>query len=275
MKKTSFLLFAIFCFVAAPALAQSFPRVGIRGTELRHLDSKIIEERFEIDVSLPKGYAAGNRDYPVLYVIDAETNFGATSYITNRLMKNEDIPKVIVVGIAYDTSYEAFYDKRQRDLTPKRVGPGYGGASKFAEFIETELIPFIEANYRTSTTDRALYGHSYGGLFGLYMLLEYPDVFPRILALSPSVWFGEEYLIPLEQAYYKSGHQPKAVVYTAVGEWEGKGFKRSWNSLVKNIKAHAYTELLLKTETLEKENHRSIFGVGFTNGLRYIFSNNP
>jgi predicted alpha/beta superfamily hydrolase len=81
-------------------------------------------------VSLPRGYEAESGRYPVVYVLDAETNFGATSYIAHRLAKNGDIPKVLVVGIAYDTTYDDFYKKRARDLTPVRTRrfEGSGGA---------------------------------------------------------------------------------------------------------------------------------------------------
>jgi predicted alpha/beta superfamily hydrolase len=267
---------------ACPPLALSsgageVPRVGIRGTELRHLDSRIIGERLEVDVSLPRGYEEESLRYPVAYVLDAETNFGATSYIAHRLMKNGDIPRIIVVGIAYDTSYEDFYRKRARDLTPVRA-PRFahgGGAARFARFMREELFPLVDASYRTRPGDRTLYGHSFGGLFADYALLEQPDLFRRIVSISPSIWYADRYLIQKEEQVFRSGRPPKAVVYTAVGEHESDHFVRDWKELTAKLRSRGYPGLVVKSEVLADENHRSIFGVAFTNGLRYVFSTDP
>ena len=165
----------------------SFPRVQIRDTEVRHLQSTYVDQEYEIDIFFPTGYADEMTRYPVVYVLDAEYNFGCVAYITRRLIKNDDIPKVLVVGIAYDTSYEDFYKKRSRDLTPASDIHGYhtGGAENFTQFLEHELFPFIESNYRTIPEDRTIVGHSFGGLYGSYVLLKHTNLFNRYLIVSP------------------------------------------------------------------------------------------
>jgi predicted alpha/beta superfamily hydrolase len=268
-------LMGLACSAPAPAAGlEPPPRVGIRGTELRLLDSAIIGERLEIDVSLPRGYEATSERYPVVYVLDAETNFGATSYIAHRLMKNGDIPKVLVVGIAYDTSYDDFYRKRARDLTPvptQRLPDG-GGATRFVRFLAEELFPFVDGHYRSRPGERALYGHSFGGLFADYVLLEYPDLFRRIISISPSIWYADRYLIRKEREVHANGRRPECVLYTAVGEQESAYFVADWKELTATLRSRGYRKLSLKSEVLAGENHRSIFGVAFTNGLRYVFS---
>lgn len=263
--------------LALSSVAEEFPRVGIRGTELRHLDSRIVGERLEIDVSLPRGYEEGSQRYPVAYILDAETNFGATSYIAHRLMKNGDIPRIIVVGVAYDTSYEEFYRKRARDLTPVRTQDfaQSGGAAKFARFMREELFPFVDTNYRTRTGDRTVYGHSFGGLFADYALLEQPDLFQRIVSISPSIWYADRYLIRKEEEVFRKGRALNAVFYTAVGERETDHFVRDWKELTAKLESRGCSGLVMKGEVLANENHRSIFGVAFTNGLRYVYAADP
>ncbi len=86
---------------------------------------------------------------------------------------------MLVVGIAYGVNYDTFYKLRGRDLTPsddKGFRPGgthhpQGGASDFVKFLNDDLFPFIAANYKTKNEDRAVYGHSFGGLFGFYTFL--------------------------------------------------------------------------------------------------------
>jgi len=133
MKRPSI---ALFLFIAATlawpvlAAAQSAPagRVEIRDTERRFLASKHVGETFEIDVWLP---AVTSRKAPAIRSStswDAEYNFGCASYIAKRLIKNGDIPKVLVVGIAYNTDEDDFYAKRDRDSTPPTPLYRHGGA---------------------------------------------------------------------------------------------------------------------------------------------------
>jgi predicted alpha/beta superfamily hydrolase len=79
--------------------------------------------------------------------------------------------------------------RRERDFTPTRVvtSPQSGGAAQFLAFLEQELMPLIDRTYRTNPADRALLGHSYGGLFAVYTLLHRPQLFQRIVAASPSL----------------------------------------------------------------------------------------
>ena len=65
------------------------------------------------------------------------------------------------------------------------------GADKFAQFIDTELKPFINSKYR-ATDDSTLVGYSFGGLFALHVLFNRNAVFDRYLIGSPSMdWDGD------------------------------------------------------------------------------------
>ncbi|MEL6590718.1 MAG: alpha/beta hydrolase-fold protein [Bacteroidota bacterium] len=174
------------------------PQVSLANTAVEKLTSTFNEQEYQIKISYPKSYFANQKKrFPVLYVLDAETNFGGVSYIVQRLIKDKLIPEILVVGIAYNTDYRNFYRLRSRDLTPvkdkdlrmgKNIDPT-GGAPEFSAFLEFELFPFIDKQYRTQKEDRAIYGHSYGGLFGAYVLLEKPQLFNRYLLLGPSLWY--------------------------------------------------------------------------------------
>jgi enterochelin esterase-like enzyme len=119
MEKVAILL----CLIGCSGLAQSpgnqtgavnaepSRRVEIRDTEMRFLTSKYVDQTYEIDVFFPKDYHNETFRYPVLYVLDAEYNFGCVAFIAKRLIKNGDIPKALVVGIAYNTTEDDFYVK--------------------------------------------------------------------------------------------------------------------------------------------------------------------
>lgn len=88
----------------------AYSRVEIKDTELRTLKSEYVTQDYKINIFFPKNYEEEGKRYPVVYVLDAEYNFGCVAYIARRLMKNEDIPEILLVGIAYNTDYEDFYD---------------------------------------------------------------------------------------------------------------------------------------------------------------------
>ncbi|MBC8320715.1 MAG: hypothetical protein H8E34_08335 [Bacteroidetes bacterium] len=80
---------------------------------------------------------------------------------TNYLAGYGLTPEIIVVAI---TNVD-----RTRDFTPAhtKARPTSGGAKKFHAFLEKELIPMIEENYKASPY-KIIMGHSLGGTFAAY-----------------------------------------------------------------------------------------------------------
>ncbi len=254
-------------------------QVTIANTSVEEITSKYNNQKYQIKISYPKSYfKVKEKRYPVLYIIDAETNFGGVSYIVQRLIKDKLIPEILVVGIAYNTDYDNFYKLRSRDLTPvedkelkmgnKTVHPT-GGAPKFSDFLEFELFPFIDKKYRIKKEDRAIYGHSYGGLYGSYTLLDRPHLFNRLLLLGPSLWFKDKLLV--NQVSSKSlSFSKETKLYMASGELDLR-IKDYQEEFVELLKQKHISNLNIESEVVENETHRTIFGVGFINGLRFIY----
>lgn len=161
------------------------------------LFSKILNENREVWIHLPKSY--DDKDispakYPVIYLLDAEINFEYFAPTVDYLSRNPyaDIPECIVVGIKNT--------KRTRDLTPTKSSKknpnkpseilfeDSGESDKFAQFIATELKPFISQNFRTVDFS-ILVGHSFGGLFTIDLMLKNPDSFNAFVANDPSLWW--------------------------------------------------------------------------------------
>jgi len=258
---------------------QGSSQVTLANTSSEQIRSKFNDQEYQIKISYPKGYFKNlEKRYPVLYILDAETNFGGVSYIVQRLIKDKLIPEIIVVGIAYNTEYKNFYRLRSRDLTPVedlnlRMGnhdvDPTGGAPQFSDFIEFELFPLIDRKYRTKKEDRAIYGHSYGGLYGSYVLLDKPNLFNRYLLLGPSLWYKDKLLV--NQAVIKRPNISRATkLYMASGELDLR-INDYQEEFVKYLKKKNLPNIEMKSEVIANETHQTIFGVGFTNGLRFIY----
>ena len=264
---------------AAREAAEAPSRVVLADTEARVLRSAFNGQRYLIKVKLPRGYDDEDATYPVLYVLDAETNFGGVSYIVQRLIKDHRIPKILVVGVAYDTDYRSFYALRSRDLTPTEVGDlriggavvrdPTGGAPAFSRFLAEELFPFVERTYRAEPGDRALYGHSYGGLFGTWVLLHHAGLFNRYLLLSPSLWYDDSLL--LRDVETTDLHFDPTRLYMASGRLEPR-IDDLHLELVETLRRRNPQHLAIESEVLENEIHRTLFGAAFTNGLRDLYA---
>ena len=282
-----FALIVAATFSVAPATAEP---AKLANTETFSFASDIVGDEFYIKVAYPRDYATSGKRYPVLYVTDAETNFGALQYVVQRLAKDKLIPELIVVGIAYDTSYEEFYRLRARDLRPSIPDdPDFdlggradeGKAEQFAEFLRRELFPKIDADYRTVVGDRAYYGHSYGGLFGVWNLMYETDLFNRYVILSPSLWWGElwwgrprishGYHILPKRAATDGSPETEARVFVASGEMEPRidELQAEWANAIRPL---LDPSVIFRDVIYENETHRTIFGRGVMDGLRHVYA---
>ena len=117
----------------------------------------------------------------MLYLLDGESQFLHTAVSADFLIRNGEIPEMIVVGI---NSTIRVRDFTQTDWAEAWVGGG--GAKNFKKFLSSELIPEINKSFRTNEF-RVLSGHSAGGQFALYCLTDEPLLFRAYMALSPSL----------------------------------------------------------------------------------------
>ena len=255
--------------------------VTLPNTEVRTLHAVANGVHYELYVSLPPGYGAGNVRYPVMYLLDADYSFAIARNITEHLTERNHLPPVVLVAIAYGGP-PAYRANRTRDYTPTRVadggyGPEYqrlsGGAPAFLRFIRDELIPFIAREYRVSG-DRAIVGHSYGGLFVTWAMMQEPTLFRRVIAVSPSLWYDDHLLLRLEQELATRVRSLPMRVYAGVGIREVNAQRNMITDLrrfTEQVREHRYDGLDLQMHVLDEETHNSVFPIALTKGLRWVY----
>jgi predicted alpha/beta superfamily hydrolase len=157
----------------------------------------------DVIVYLPPGYDYDpSRRYPVLYLQDGQNLFdAATAFLGNewgldeaaeQLIGQGKIEPLIIVGI-YNTGMQ-----RIGEYTPVRDRRGRGGlARRYGRLIVEDLKPFIDNLYRThpEPASTGLGGSSLGGLVTLYLGLEHPKVFSKLVVMSPSVWWANRDIV--------------------------------------------------------------------------------
>lgn len=227
------------------------------------LPSKVMGEDRTLFVSVPDSYAKTTRRYPVLYLTDAETQFEHTSATATFLSRNGFMPEVIVVGVTNTD--------RTRDLAPTRDPrfPTSGGADRFLEFWEKELVPFVESTYRTAPY-RIFAGHSAGGNFAFHAMRVKPDLFQAVIAVSPwLVWDERKGLAPLTAFLTGGGVKTRALFFTS-GD-EGDAMREVLAKVSTALKASASKGLRWGSANYPDENHGSVVLPSHYAALRMIF----
>ncbi len=169
------------------ANAAPTPATEAAAPEKAHTIAHTIKSQYpamdrHLSVSLPKGYnAKTDSRYPVLYILDSETNLDFTRAVVNFLGDNGQIPAMIVVGIHADGTRDVDYLPKSTD--PAAAGQS-GDAGQFLIALENEIIPLVQKSYR-ATDFRLISGHSYGGLFVSYAMTQNPDLFQGYFTQSP------------------------------------------------------------------------------------------
>jgi predicted alpha/beta superfamily hydrolase len=160
-----------------------------------HVDSEIYGKSRELFIGLPSDYQDSAKNYPVLYMLFPEWSFDRARSAAQYLEAREVIPGLIMVGICgEDTWNEVFPFKVDRI-------PTSGGGDKFMNFISSEVIPFIESNYRADSL-RILAGFSNSAMFANYVMMHEPDLFKSFILSSPMLGWGDDYdqvLVPMPQ----------------------------------------------------------------------------
>jgi hypothetical protein len=271
------------------------PPVTLSDTEVRLLRSSIVNDTFRLHISLPVTYAGSERTYPVVYLTDGNGLFPLVRGIAEGLSGGLEIPRLIIVGIGYDTDDARDWGRyRERDLLPTdasatdaarrrrftRTGIRRGQAGAFLGFMRQELKPFINANYRTRVEDSTYMGNSYGGLFGLYVLFHSPDTFSRYVICSPAIHHDNRVVLAYESHYAENHDDLPVRVFMAVGAREEMDdhlidpsfqFVTNVQELAKRLRERGYPGLHLTTQVLEGETHFSAIPTTFSRGLRAVF----
>ena len=179
MKSKSSLILALFLFLALGSKSQGASEDVVIG-KYHILNSETLGEDRKVAVHLPRGYEETKLDYPIVYLLYGDcldTYFVELISILEGLNYRNLAPQMILVGV-HNTD-------RYRDLLPLEKNGNYEGVENFHTFLTTELMPFINKQYRTADYN-ILIGPQAGSCFGMYALMNHPATFNAILIESGS-----------------------------------------------------------------------------------------
>lgn len=247
-----------------------YKEVITKYTEIKKIVSEEVDDTFYIYIRLPKFYNDERETYPVLYLLDGDIAFNMTTSIVRYLQYGQDIPNIITVGIGYGTMLnDNETNFRERDYSISKIERfnKSGGGKNFSNFLENELIPMIEKEYRTSDV-RILNGYSLGGLAAINILLTKPDLFNKYIAGSPYLINDVDYLIKM--AVKTISFSDSKRIFISVGETED--IDNYQNPIIKmNTALKSIENLELKFVRFEYGTHFTCPSEALTYGLKYVF----
>jgi predicted alpha/beta superfamily hydrolase len=246
---------------------------------------------YQLFIATPPDFRTSGKKYPVVYMLDADYSFALTRNVVQHFVERKKLPEMILVGIAYPGAADdpnVYKTNRKRDYTPS-LSPlaaaaaangevEKGGAVRFRNFIADEVIPYVATAFPVSA-DRTLIGHSYGGLFGTYVLLTEPELFKRYIIVSPSLWYDNRLILRVEQqtaAHRQIDRKVERHVFFAIGALETR--EETGAPMVEELKQF-YRRLQTRGEpgaqfdlrVYPDESHASIFPGAVTGGLLAVF----
>ncbi|MFZ1700270.1 MAG: alpha/beta hydrolase-fold protein [Pyrinomonadaceae bacterium] len=261
MKRIPLFLTIFFVFVSA--VAAQTEQVASVAHYVHKINSKFVGEERTVLVRVPLAYRQQPTSrFPVLYMLDAHPPQNAMmAGIVEQQAWGDKIPEMIIVGIQNTN--------RTRDMTPTATEiAGSGGAEKFLDFIEKELIPMVEQNYRTQPY-RIFAGHSLGGLLAIHTLVTRPQMFNAYIAASPVLNWDKDIVIKCAEQEFKKKAAGKRTVFVALGnEPEYQSGCDSFRDLVKRSKPDG---LDIEFQQFKDESHGSVVLPAYFGGLRKIY----
>lgn len=178
---------------------------------------------YRIMISLPEGEVPYTGGYRVIYLLDANAYFPAF-HAAKRAQ--ERMQSTMIVGIGYPSDTPLDFERRAFDLSPpqtaERNDPPQGGQDLFLDFIEKRLMPKVAERFKVDQDQRGLVGHSFGGMFGIYALFTRPELFQHVVAISPSLWWRDRYLLEHERAFTRRAHAGQLdLIHRSLTMWVG------------------------------------------------------
>ncbi len=281
-----FIIVMIFWLNASDVKCQE--KVTLQNTVTHLLYSEKLDQYYLIDVFLPKEYQPKETEYqfpkyPVIYVLNSRPN----AVMAAMMRHVSELSREIIIGIGFadkDGNPVGSFANYTRDLTPtadndwaqlSTAGSG-GRAEDFFQFLNNTVKPFINKTYNVNKYNQTLVGHSFAGLFGLYVLFNHSDSFNRYVIASPSLWWDDKVIFKMEEDYENANSNMKKKVFISVGSNElangPQGMIDNAKELTDKLVSRNYSDLDLWFKIYEDKTHLSVVGISIQEGIETVLT---
>lgn len=269
------------------------------------IESAETDASYQVLVKVPPSYAAGEKSYPLLLALDANYLFGTMSEIATMQALRRESEELVVVSVGTHTGAAGHGTRRLEDYMAADFGPfwtyeglagmptvaaleavieasgqskekGFGGAERFQAFILRELLPQLQKTYRLDMTRAGLAGHSGGGAFTAFAMLDGKLPFSRYIIGSPALFYDAKGMDRKVAAFAAGldGRQVSAFAAFGGAELTDPVIGASMSFGLGNMQKLAQLEhdnFAFELRTFEGEWHASVFAHLFSTGLHTLW----
>jgi len=263
-------------FFAAILFAFQFTVSAQNGTvkpltigEIRTIKSEILKEERTLNIYLPQNFDK-IKSYPIIYLLDGSMNedFIHVTGLVQFFNQMYAMPETIVVGIAnVDRKRDFTFHTDLKDL--QKDYPTTGHSDKFIGFLEKELKPYIESQFKTDKT--YIFGQSLGGLLATEILLKKPELFNDYFIVSPSLWWDDESLLKQAPQLLAKIKDINKFVYISVGKGEHKVMVKDAEDFYTVLQNSNKKNWTVEYKMMETDNHATILHRSLYEGLVKLF----
>lgn len=219
------------------------------------------------------GDAMPSTPVPVVYVLDGFWWGNMAGEVLHDLSNNNNIPKCLLVSLDYKKGDGVY--ARSKDLVYPGPGVSVDSAQgdKFFQFIKTELVPYVEANYACDSTERVIFGHSLGGLFVLYSLLDNASqpLFKKCIAASCSIGMGaDNYVFEKEAQVAQQVADLPVKLFIGSGTYVGSS-PAMHQAFFERINGRAYPGFKAGFSVYPEQHGTDAYPI-FTDGIQFVFN---
>jgi hypothetical protein len=218
------------------------------------IDSKVLMKKASIQIRLPNSYQAlKNKRYPVFITLGS---FAAAAATVDTLSHNQEypMPDTILVSLTTETAVSFI----QRGVK----------SEDFINFLETDVIPYIDKHYR-SQPFRILAAEERFGQAPLYAFIHKPNLFQAHFAISPWIKDDSGLLNDIE-TFLKSDTDISAFLWLSSGG-EAR-VAANYHKLISLLQQHAPESLEWKSAEFNENTNMSQGLISLPNALESLFA---
>jgi enterochelin esterase family protein len=199
---------------------------------LETYDSKAVGAPRTLWIYTPPGYEKSTAKYPVFYLLHGSGNIdsswvltGRENYIMDNLIaEGKAKPMILVNPLGYARAGVGTVPDRAQDAqafgrgTPPAPGsPAAQPGGVFGQDLLTDVIPYVEKNYRTlaGADNRALGGLSMGGGQTVQIGFTHPDTFHYLVVMSAGSQANPEQTYA---EFFNGGYKKLKLLWMGIGK---------------------------------------------------------
>jgi predicted alpha/beta superfamily hydrolase len=225
-------------------------------------------------VYLPPDYESTTRSYPVIYMHDAQNLFVTAPVPSEKWRVARTLNRLfdetgwgcIVIGVEHGDAH------RLTEYSPV-PNPNHGGGEghDYLRFLTETLKPLVDSTFRTrpDAPDTAMIGSSMGGLISVYAALLHGNVFGKVAAFSPSLWWSDDVYVVASTMPYNFVHK----LVLLGGQSESETMLPDLMALYYTLIDNGYFEQHISVDFYRDGAHSEWFwGREFERAVRWLFS---